>query len=163
MIRRDAGTPAGCQKEACRFSILSTVSGRYNLLEESSFKADICPERIHVLQDFSLLAKVGPIWNADSWSVTVTQTWVVWLQALLHFLLMFLVTEADAVAIRTIFSREGEQSAAIELRRLFPGIADNVKARAHVRAIVGWRSLPTSTAKEAQSSPERVHPAIEGT
>jgi hypothetical protein len=43
---------------------------------------------------------------------------------------MFLVTEADADAIRAIFNQEGELSAAIELRRRFPGITDNAKARA---------------------------------
>jgi hypothetical protein len=37
-------------------------------------------------------------------------------------MLLFLVTEADADAIRAIFNREGELSAAIELRRRFPGI-----------------------------------------
>jgi hypothetical protein len=55
---------------------------------------------------------------------------------------MFLVTEADADAIRAIFNQEGELSAAIELRRRFPGITDNVKARAHVRTIAGWKPLP---------------------
>jgi hypothetical protein len=56
---------------------------------------------------------------------------------------MFLITEADADAIRAIFSQEGELSAAIELRRRFPGITDNAKARAHVRTIAGWKSLPS--------------------
>jgi hypothetical protein len=46
---------------------------------------------------------------------------------------MFLVTEADADAIRAIFNQEGELSAAIELRRRFPGITDNVKARGRCR------------------------------
>ena len=55
---------------------------------------------------------------------------------------MFLVTEADADAIRAIFDQEGELSAAIELRRRFPGITDNAKARAHVRTIAGWNPLP---------------------
>jgi hypothetical protein len=40
---------------------------------------------------------------------------------------VFIVTEADAAAIRDIFNREGELSAAIELRRHFPGITDNAK------------------------------------
>jgi hypothetical protein len=52
---------------------------------------------------------------------------------------MFLVTEADADAIRAIFNQEGELSAAIELRRRFPGVTDNTKARAHVRTIAGWK------------------------
>jgi hypothetical protein len=56
---------------------------------------------------------------------------------------MFLITEADADAIRAIFSQEGELSAAIELRRRFPGITDNAKARAHVRTIAGWKPLPS--------------------
>jgi hypothetical protein len=55
---------------------------------------------------------------------------------------MFLVTEADADAIRAIFNQEGELSVAIELRRRFPGITDNAKARAHVRTIAGWKPLP---------------------
>jgi hypothetical protein len=36
-----------------------------------------------------------------------------------HAFGMFLITEADAEAIRAIFSQEGELSAAIELRRRF--------------------------------------------
>ena len=55
---------------------------------------------------------------------------------------MFLITEADAVAIRAIFNQEGELSAAIELRRRFPGITDNTKARAYARSIAGWMPLP---------------------
>ena len=37
---------------------------------------------------------------------------------------VFVVTEADAAAIRTAYEQEGELSAAIEMRRLFPGITD---------------------------------------
>ncbi len=51
---------------------------------------------------------------------------------------MFVVTEADATEIRAIFERDGELSAAIELRRRFPGIADNAKARQCARSIAGW-------------------------
>jgi hypothetical protein len=54
---------------------------------------------------------------------------------------MFLVTQADVAAIRAIFSQEGELSAAIELRRRFPGITDNTKARAYARSIAGWMPL----------------------
>jgi hypothetical protein len=42
---------------------------------------------------------------------------------------MFLITEADAAAIRAIFSQEGELSAAIELRRRFPGQREGAGAR----------------------------------
>ena len=38
------------------------------------------------------------------------------------FLAMFVVSEADAAAIRTAFEQRGELSAAVELRRRFPGI-----------------------------------------
>jgi hypothetical protein len=55
---------------------------------------------------------------------------------------MFVVTEADAAAIRTVFEQEGELSAAIEVRRRFPGITDNAKAREHARIIAGWQPLP---------------------
>jgi hypothetical protein len=54
---------------------------------------------------------------------------------------MFAVTEADATAIREVFERDGELSAAIELRRRFPGIGDNSKARQCVRMIAGWTPL----------------------
>jgi hypothetical protein len=46
----------------------------------------------------------------------------------LHPRPMFVVTEADAAAIRAVFDQEGELSAAIELRRRFPGITDNARA-----------------------------------
>jgi hypothetical protein len=54
---------------------------------------------------------------------------------------MFTVTEADSTAIRAVFDQEGELSAAIELRRRFPGITDNAKARACAWAIAGWTPL----------------------
>ena len=59
-----------------------------------------------------------------------------------HAIGMFIVTEADADAIRTVFYQEGELSAAIELRRRFQGITDNAKARACARTIAGWTPLP---------------------
>ena len=54
---------------------------------------------------------------------------------------MFVVTEADAAAIRTAYEQDGELSAAIELRRRFPGITDNAKARQCARSIAGWTPL----------------------
>jgi hypothetical protein len=59
-----------------------------------------------------------------------------------HAFGMFVVTEADAAAIREVFNQEGELSAAIELRRRFPGITDNAKARECVRSIAKWTPLP---------------------
>jgi hypothetical protein len=55
---------------------------------------------------------------------------------------MFCVTEAEAAAIRAIFHERGELSAAVELRRLFPGIKDTEQARECARTIAGWRLLP---------------------
>lgn len=69
---------------------------------------------------------------------------------------MFLVTEADADAIRDIFNQEGELSAAIELRRRFPGITDNAKARAMVRTIAGWKPLPAAPASVISLRPRRI-------
>jgi hypothetical protein len=68
---------------------------------------------------------------------------------------MFLVTEADAAALRAIYEEDGELSAAIELRRRFPGITDNEKARACVRSIAGWKSLPAVPAKVVRLRPGR--------
>jgi hypothetical protein len=60
---------------------------------------------------------------------------------------MFIVTEAEATAIRTAYEQDGELSAAIELRRLFPGITDNAKARECARTIAGWTPLPAPAPK----------------
>jgi hypothetical protein len=72
---------------------------------------------------------------------------------------MFLVTEADAAAIRAIFEQEGELSAAIELRRRFPGITDNAKARECVRTIAGWKPLPSPPCSVTQLRPARTRGA----
>ena len=54
---------------------------------------------------------------------------------------MFVVTEADAAAIRAVFEQRGEFVAAIELRQRFPGITDNAQARVWARTIAGWLPL----------------------
>jgi hypothetical protein len=54
---------------------------------------------------------------------------------------MFTISEEAAAAIRAAYDQGGELSAAIELRRLFPGISDYAKARECARAIVGWTPL----------------------
>ena len=48
----------------------------------------------------------------------------------LHDLAVFIVTEADAAAIRAAFHEESELSAIIELRHRFPAITDYEKAQA---------------------------------
>jgi hypothetical protein len=54
---------------------------------------------------------------------------------------MFAVTEAEAATIRTAFEQGGEFAAAVELRRLFPGVTDNAEARECARTIAAWRPL----------------------
>jgi hypothetical protein len=54
---------------------------------------------------------------------------------------MFVVTEAEAAAIRAVFEQRGEFAAAVELRRRFPGIADNAQARECARTIASWQPL----------------------
>jgi hypothetical protein len=66
---------------------------------------------------------------------------------------MYVVSEADAAAIRTVFEQNGEFAAAIELRRRFPGITDNEQAREQVRTIAGWAPLP-----EIPRPVTRLHP-----
>jgi hypothetical protein len=58
---------------------------------------------------------------------------------------MFVVNEAEAAAIRAIFDQQGELSAAIELRRLFPAITDNARARECARTIAAWKPLPVAS------------------
>ena len=72
-----------------------------------------------------------------------------------HALGMFLVTETDADAIRTIFHQEGELSAVIELRRRFRGITDNANARAMVRTIAGWTPLSAAPSPVIPLRPRR--------
>jgi hypothetical protein len=54
---------------------------------------------------------------------------------------MFVVTEEDEAAIRAVYEQRGEFAAAIELRRLFPGITDNAQARECARTIAGWKPM----------------------
>jgi hypothetical protein len=54
---------------------------------------------------------------------------------------MFVVTEAEAAAIRAVLEQRGEFAAAVELRRRFPGITDNAQARECVQIIAGWTPL----------------------
>ncbi len=55
---------------------------------------------------------------------------------------MFVVTEEDATAIRTAYEQEGELSAAIALRRLFPGVTDNAEALSCARTIATSPTAP---------------------
>lgn len=68
---------------------------------------------------------------------------------------MFVVSETDAAAIRTAFEQGGEFSAAVELRRRFPGILDNEQARACARTIAGWKPMPKTPHPMKRSHPDR--------
>ena len=67
---------------------------------------------------------------------------------------MFTVTEAEAAAIRAAYEQDGELSAPIELRRLFPGVADNNQAREFARTIAGWK--PLRMPRMARTCPPRI-------
>jgi hypothetical protein len=72
---------------------------------------------------------------------------------------MFTVSEADAAAIRTAYDQGGELSAAVELRRLFPGITDNENARRCARSIASWQPLPPQLVKQPVSRRRALRPA----
>ena len=62
---------------------------------------------------------------------------------------MFVVSDADAAAIRAVYQQRGEFAAAVELRQRFPGITDNAQARECARTIAGWKPLPLRPVKGA--------------
>ena len=66
---------------------------------------------------------------------------------------MFVVTEEDEAAIRAVYEQRGEFAAALELRRLFPGITDNAQARQCARTIAGWKPLPLRAVKRTPKAP----------
>lgn len=55
---------------------------------------------------------------------------------------MFSLSETETAAIRAAFDQGGEFAAAVELRRLCPGVTDLVQARRCVRTTVSWLSMP---------------------
>ena len=71
---------------------------------------------------------------------------------------MFVVTEAEAAAIRAVYEQSGELSAAVELRRLFPAVTDTSQARACARTIAGWKPLPVPPRTMPRVPPRRRDP-----
>ncbi len=69
--------------------------------------------------------------------------------------MMFMITEADADAIRAVYHEHGELSAAIELRCRFPGIMDNAEARMCAWTIAGWKSLPSPPGSVTRLEPAK--------
>jgi hypothetical protein len=68
---------------------------------------------------------------------------------------MFVVSEAEAAAIRAAFDRDGEFAAAIVVRRLFPAVADNEHARQCARTIAGWKPLSLPLRRRSSLRPAR--------
>ena len=68
---------------------------------------------------------------------------------------MFAVTEAEAAAIRAAFEQGGEFAAAVELRRLFPGVTDNAEARECARTIAAWRPLQLQLVRRSMPQQRR--------
>ncbi len=61
---------------------------------------------------------------------------------------MFAVDEATARAIRQAYQDGGELSGVVELRRHFPLITDNARARLCLQMIMSW-ALPTPAPEPA--------------
>jgi len=83
---------------------------------------------------------------------------------------MFAITEAEVAVIRAAFEQNGELSAVVELRRLFPGVTHNAQARECVRTIAGWKPihlLPRQPAPDRRprltQSGQRTSPTSGGT
>jgi hypothetical protein len=68
---------------------------------------------------------------------------------------MFVVSEAEATAIRTAFDQGGEFAAAVELRRLFPAVTDNAEAQECARAIATWKPRPVRPRQWTRRDPGR--------
>jgi hypothetical protein len=62
---------------------------------------------------------------------------------------MFVVTEAEAAAIRAVYEQRGVFSAAVELRRLFPAVTDTAQARAYARPSLAGSRYPCHRARES--------------
>ena len=69
---------------------------------------------------------------------------------------MFAVDEEAAHAIRQACQDGGELSGVVELRRRFPGIADNARARLCLEAIMSWG--PPTPFPEQGPAPRKVRP-----
>ena len=52
------------------------------------------------------------------------------------------ITRAVAAKVASVFEQHGEFAAAVELRRLFPGVLDNTEARECARAIAAGSPAP---------------------
>ena len=67
---------------------------------------------------------------------------------------VFSISEAEAAAIRRAYEQDGELSAAVELRRLFPGVGTEA-ARRCARMIAGWKPLAVPQIQPSRHRPSR--------
>ena len=70
---------------------------------------------------------------------------------------VFSVSEAEAAMIRAAYEQDGELSATVEVRRLFPGVSSEA-ARRCARSIAGWKpplalALPNRRERRANGPP----------
>ena len=71
---------------------------------------------------------------------------------------MFAVDEEAAHAIRQACQDGGELSGVVELRRRFPGIADNARARLCLEAIMSWGPPTQTHSPEQGPAPRKARP-----
>jgi hypothetical protein len=64
-------------------------------------------------------------------------------------LLMFVVSDSAAAAVRTAMDQSGDLGATAELHRLYPGIRDFAHAQQCARIIAGWAAADKSLALAA--------------
>ena len=76
-----------------------------------------------------------------------------------HSEVMFSVTEAQAATIRATFEKDGELSAAIEVRRLFPGVTNNQQARSCACTIAGWTARAAVPPRSNSEKVVKLRPA----
>ena len=65
---------------------------------------------------------------------------------------MFSLSEAETACIHAAFDQAGEFAAALELRRLCPGITDLAQARRCAHIIVSWRPVPVTPQPECRTA-----------
>lgn len=63
---------------------------------------------------------------------------------------MFSVSETEATMIQAALESGGELAAAVELRRLFPGVGNIAQARHCVRIIATWKPIQAPLPAKAQ-------------
>jgi hypothetical protein len=82
--------------------------------------------------------------------------WLACSGARLHPAEMFIVTEEAAAAVRAAYEQGGELAAAVELRRLFPGLANNEDTRICSFCQRAWTTMSVQRIPSASSMPSSI-------